>query len=203
MAKKYTWPDGKGAVHSISWAQHVKNRIGDPAKQTIGARPGAQPWVVPGPDPASANPAPDAQPEPGPLPDPAFMAQQAAAQRQLQLGGVWDKYQLGQIENSYGLGVDVSNPFSRANLLQQQYQRGQRGTEQSYAQQGQLHAGAYQNARNFNAGQYSQQYDALKRQYQGEKAGVIQGQIARYGSTIGNVSQQDMDSVIRALGALS
>lgn len=144
---------------------------------------------------------PQAAPAPvtGPPPDPTFIAQQNAANRGLALGSAWDQYSLGQIENDYGLGSDVSNPYSRAKLLEDSYHNQQRGTLNSATN---LYSGAMQDRQDTNARNYAIGYDQLRRQYQGQKAGVLRGAVDRYSSTLGNVSQQDLDSLLRQLGAL-
>lgn len=135
-----------------------------------------------------------------PPPDPYLIAQQNAAQRSLALGNAWDTYGRAQIENQYGYGADVSNPFSEAMLLQHDYQANQRGTTNSYASQGQLYSGAYQNAKNYNARQYAIADDAARRRYQSAKDAITRGASERYSQIGANLTQQDLDALIRQIG---
>ena len=70
---------------------------------------------------------------------------------------------------SYGLGQfggdATSNPYSRAAMLQQSYNRSQRASLNQMAGAGQLYSGAMSNARAANMGQYGQQTDALQRDF--------------------------------------
>lgn len=199
---KYDWGDGKGKVHSISLAQHQQNMAGG-GHQQIGVGSGligavtapSQPYQQPQTVNQTATAA-TALP-----PDPMFLAQQAAAQRTLALGNAWDTYARGRIENEYGLGSDVSNPYSRARLLEQDYQTGQRGTALDYANAGQLYSGASQNATDYNANKYSQNYDALKRSYQSQKDAITKGAIDRTSGSIANISQEDLAALLRQLGS--
>jgi hypothetical protein len=59
-------------------------------------------------------------------------------------------YQHANISNEYGIG-DSSNPFSKAAMLQESYNRSKLGTTNSLAAQGQLYSGAMINAQNENA----------------------------------------------------
>lgn len=134
-----------------------------------------------------------------PPPDPAFLAQQAQAQLAMGLGNAWDTYQRGQIENDYGLGADASNPYSRAKLLEQSYQQNQRGANTSYASQGQLYSGAYQNAKDYNARNYAVGQDRLQREYQGAKDQITKGSLDRY-SQYGSLAGADLQSLLKQLG---
>lgn len=145
-----------------------------------------------------AQPAP--VPVPPQLPDPTFLAEQAAAQRTLALGGAWDTYSRAQLSNQYGYG-DVSNPFNLAQLQKEEYQRTQNRTLNSLASQGQLYSGALGAERNYNAKNYAISEDRLRRQYQGAQDAITKAALDRYSTTLGNVSQQDLQSVLNQLGA--
>jgi hypothetical protein len=72
-------------------------------------------------------------------------------------------------EQDYGLTQGYndyqSNPYSRAALLEQTFQKAQRGTGNSYASSGQLYAGSLDNAYSANRGARDQEHDSLEKQY--------------------------------------
>lgn len=71
-------------------------------------------------------------------------------------------------EQQYGFGEDQSNPFSRANMLQRQYQQGSAMATNSYASQGQLYSGALSRAQAENRFGFEQGMDTSLREYQAE-----------------------------------
>lgn len=146
---------------------------------------------------AILNPGPVAQPPPL---DPAFQAQQAAANLNIQFGNAWDQYQTGQIENQYGLGLDTSNPYSRAKLLEESYTRSRRGTTNSLAAQGQLYSGAMQTAQDENLRNYSIGKDTLSRERQAALDAILKGNLDRYGQVGANIDDQTLQSLLAALG---
>jgi hypothetical protein len=73
-------------------------------------------------------------------------------------------------EQQYGFGSDQSNPFSRANELQRQYQQGQAMVTNSYASQGLGYSGAHSRAQAQNRLGFERDMDTSLRQYQGELA---------------------------------
>lgn len=85
--------------------------------------------------------------------------------------------QQGQLGSSYGYdqagNIDVSNPFSRRQLLVENYARARKGAGTSMAAQGQLYSGAYQNQQNYLANRGLQDEDALKRDYQAQAQALI------------------------------
>lgn len=89
----------------------------------------------------------------------------AIAAQQAQLGSTYGYDQAGNI--------DVSNPFSRRQLLVENYARARRGAGTSMAARGQLYSGAYQNQQNYLATQGLQAEDALKREYQDAAQALI------------------------------
>jgi hypothetical protein len=74
-----------------------------------------------------------------------------------------------QLGINYGMGQfggdAASNPYSRAAMLQQSYNRSQRASLNQMAGAGQLYSGAMSNARAANMGQYGQQTDALQKDF--------------------------------------
>ena len=80
---------------------------------------------------------------------------------------------LGQQRQALGIGYGFgefggdaeSNPYSRAALLQRNYERNQRASTNSMAAAGQLYAGSLSNARNFNRFNYDVSFDSLRKQY--------------------------------------
>lgn len=151
------------------------------------------PGYTPQPD---APPAPD----PGPPADPYLDAQKAAADRNLKFGDAADAYQKTQIENRYGFGTDTSNPYSVAKLLQDSYQKSQKATSLGMAAQGQLYSGALQSKLEQGTRDYNIDFDRQKRSYQDQLYELLLGKAQRYGSTIADISNEQRDSLLRALG---
>ena len=150
----------------------------------------------------TAAPLPSTPGQPaGPPLDPQWIQQQAAAQRGLDLGSAWDTYATGQLEQQYGFN-NSSDPYSVAMRLQDAYQSQQRGTTNSLAAQGQLYSGALQNQRNADAKGYAQSYHDAYQQYQGAKDQITRGAIDRVSNTVGNVSQDQINMILRQLGLL-
>lgn len=77
------------------------------------------------------------------------------------------------LNQEYGFG-DTSNPFNRANLLQQAYQRNRANTANTYAARGQLYAGSTQNAQSFDTQTFNQGLDALQRDYASKQQALTQ-----------------------------
>lgn len=173
----------------------VKPRTAQPVATRVIGRGVYQP--APTVAPGTGAQAPQAT---APPPDPIFLAQQAAAQRSLAIGGAWDTYSRGRIENSYGLGADTSNPYSKAALMREDYLSGQRGTESNYANAGQINSGAYQSAKNYNARQYSIGDDRLRREYQDQKDAITKGATDRYSQLGADLSAEDLTALIRSIG---
>jgi hypothetical protein len=66
--------------------------------------------------------------------DPAEIAAGISANRNLALGNANATYQQGQLQQQYGYGESgAANPYSRAALLQESFQRSKLGTTNSYA----------------------------------------------------------------------
>ena len=99
-------------------------------------------------------------------PDAQYTTDVAGAQRDFNFGSAQLAQQQNQLGYETGIG-DPSNPYSRSALLEQTYQRNQRGSTNSYAGAGQLYSGALQNASNANTadraqGQHKIRYDYLQ-----------------------------------------
>lgn len=69
-----------------------------------------------------------------------------------------------RLRNEYGFD-DASNPYSRANLLQRQYQQARNQTTNSYAAAGQLYSGAVNNARDLDAHNFNEAWNRQKTAY--------------------------------------
>jgi hypothetical protein len=145
--------------------------------------------------PASAAAGPSAPPI-----DPAFEAYRAAAGRNVAVSDAEAKYQLGSLSNEYGIG-DTSNPYSKAALLQESYNRSKLGTTNSMASQGQLYSGALQNAQGENDRNYSINSDALKRAYGNATHAVRYGQAQTYANNAIGVDSSAFQSLLNSLGA--
>jgi hypothetical protein len=102
------------------------------------------------------------------------------------LGQAGATYQLGQLQQEYGYGeTGAANPYSRAALLQESFQRSKLGTTNNYAAGGQLYSGAYGRAQGENQRQYSIGENANRRAYDQAVYGVNYGQAqnaATYGT---------------------
>lgn len=81
----------------------------------------------------------------------------------------------------YGLGEfggdAETNPYSRAALLQRNYERNQRASTNSMAAAGQLYSGSMSNARNFNRFNYDVGYDSMRKQYDAALARLNQQEL--------------------------
>lgn len=73
--------------------------------------------------------------------------------------------------------VDPTNPFSRAALLQRSYEQQSRGNNTSYAAQGQLYAGSYQNAIDQTDRGYAQSKYQLGTEFDSVLAGFNQREV--------------------------
>jgi len=84
-----------------------------------------------------------------------------------------------QLGINYGMGQfggdAASNPYSRAAMLQQSYNRSQRASLNQMAGAGQLYSGAMSNARAANTGQYGQQTDALQKDFDARSGQISAG----------------------------
>jgi hypothetical protein len=152
------------------------------------------------PGPAKLTPAgpqydPAQQPAILPL-DPAAEAARVAGQRNLGISEADAVYDTGQIENEYGLGLDKSNPYSRARLLEESYKRSQRGTLNSAGNQ--LYSGAYQRMQGENTRNYSMGYDQLSRDYGNQLRNVQRGRLQSYANYGTGMDQAEWERLLRA-----
>jgi hypothetical protein len=110
-------------------------------------------------------------------------------------------YQLGQLQQEYGYGeTGAANPYSRAALLQESFQRSKLGTTNNYAAGGQLYSGAYGRAQGENQRQYSIGENANRRAYDQAVYGVNYGQ-AQNAATYGiGMDDAAYEALLRALG---
>jgi hypothetical protein len=107
-----------------------------------------------------------------PPPDPNLQAKQGLLTRARDDAYGQIQYDEGRVKQEYGFD-DVSNPFSRAALLQRSFQERQRGTTNTLAARGQLYSGAIQNQRALDQRGYDQAYDSTKRSYDDALQGII------------------------------
>ena len=141
---------------------------------------------------------PASSPASGPPIDPAFEAYRAAAGRNVSLSDAEAKYQQGALSNEYGIG-DSSNPYSKAALLQESYNRSKLGTQNSVGGN-QIFSGSYQNAQGENDRNYSIGSDALKRAYGQASHGIQYGQAQTYANNALGVDSEKFNALLRALG---
>lgn len=117
------------------------------------------------------------------------------------------QYQRGQLGQTYGLGIrpdgtvfdDPSNPYSRAAELQKAYKRSQRGAQTSFAAQGQLYSGAYQNAQNENANVLGRNQDANIRGFLAAQQGITQSGQSAQGAFLSSQAAAESERIARAL----
>lgn len=165
-----------------AWAENIAR---------IGAPPGGKGQPAPTGGPAA--------PKPGPPLDPVAEAQKAADRRNLALSDASSTYQLGRLEQDYGI-TDKSNPYARAALLEESYKRDKRGTLNSYASQGQLDSGAYGRMQGENFRNYDISKDQLLRGYQDDKANVQLGRLQSYADYGSSMTEADFAALLRAFG---
>lgn len=77
------------------------------------------------------------------------------------------------VRQAYGFD-DLSDPFSRARLLDERYQNRNRSNTNSFAGSGQLYSGALQNAQNQSALQNTQDVNTARNQYQADLNTIAQ-----------------------------
>lgn len=185
----YRWSDG--SYHSRP--QHTSTvrpqGSGLPAGTPASGLPANTPTQV-----GFSSPQPTAPP-----PDPEAAEYQARAQRTGAISGVLAQYDIGRTNQEYGFG-DSSNPYSRANLLMENFKRGQAGTNVGYAAQGGLYSGAYQTAQQEQQHQYDIGYDRLRRDYQDQIGNIQRGQLQQYGEYGSGLSLEQYNALIRGFG---
>jgi hypothetical protein len=153
------------------------------------------------PPPAQLPPG-AAIPSPQPF-DPA--AEQARLQATLNVGlsGAETGYQRGL--TAYDTGYDPTgarnhaNPYSQAQLLEDNYHRSQAGTRNSMAAVGQYNSGAYGRAAARDDRVYAQGSDALQRGAAETYHGLGVGQLQTYGQNSTGVSAETLAALRRAI----
>lgn len=89
--------------------------------------------------------------------------------------------QAQQLQTNYEYGGpsgDNSNPFSRAAMLQQAYQRNVNSTMNNYAARGQLYAGSFNNAQAIDSNNLNQGADALLNAYKAQSQQYSQANLS-------------------------
>lgn len=156
--------------------------------------PQQNPQQGPQQGPATTPPAgtpPPAQPQaPNAYMNEEYLRTDAAETRRQQQSLASIAQQRQALGIGYGLGEfggDIeSNPYSRAALLQRNYERNQRASTNSMAAAGQLYAGSLSNARNFNRFNYDVSFDSMRKQYDAALARLNQQELqanTRYDDT--------------------
>lgn len=99
----------------------------------------------------------------------AYELTKAGAEKQLDDTKTNLGYKKTATEQEYGLEGPyadyATNPYSRASLLEQSYQRANRGTQNSSASSGQLYAGSNQNAQGYNRDSRDLEHNNLSSAY--------------------------------------
>jgi hypothetical protein len=136
-----------------------------------------------------------------PPPDWQEIAAQAAGARNNAYQHAQGTFDRGNISRDYGFtssgAIDPNNPNSRAALLQQTYQQGQRGDNTGFAAQGQLYSGAYQNQINSRTRGYNTDNQRLL-----AEANQATGQtyLNEFSGATGAASPESIAALLRALG---
>jgi hypothetical protein len=136
-----------------------------------------------------------------PLPGWQEVANRAAEQRNNAYQTAQATFDRGNISRDYGFtssgAIDPTNPNSRAALLQQSYQQGQRGDNTGFAAQGQLYSGAYQNQINSRTRGYNTDNARLL-----AEANQATGQtyLNQFSGSTGGASPEQIAALLRALG---
>lgn len=159
----------------------------------------AGPGATAGANPAGSPPVPGQPPVGGPPIDPNYEAYVLGANRNITLGNADAAYQKGDLEQTYGYGASgAANPYSRAALLRESFQRAKLGTTNSAGNQ--IYSGSYRQAQGENQHQYSIAEDANRREYDRSVYGVNYG-VAKNASDYGvGMDQATYQRIINALG---
>jgi hypothetical protein len=182
-----------------------------PPKKKPAGRPGYQGPQWGGYTPSGGHPAgrpgaasaPTGPPGPvgPPPPDWQEIAARAAEQRNTAYQGFQSAFDRGNIGREYGFlangAIDPNNPNSRAAMLQRSYQQGQTGDNTSFAAQGQLYSGAYQNQINDRTRGYNTD-NANLQAAQNQATG--QTYLNQFAGSGGGASPEQIAALLRALG---
>ncbi len=196
---KYQWPNG--SWHSIPWAKQIERLQAQAAAGVRDQGTGAQIMAagaayykamgLPNPNAPGGDSDPNRPGAGGdgvlPQPfDPSLEAQKQSAGWNIQLADADAGYQRGQTAYGTGYNADGSrnaaNPYSQAQLLQDNWQRSKTGTDNSLAAAGQFYSGARANAQGRNDRLYSVDSDSLRRSAQDTYYGIGKGQLGTYAS---------------------
>lgn len=105
-------------------------------------------------------------------------------------------------EQDFGLGNGYndyqSNPYSRAALLEQTYQKANRGTGNSYAASGQLYAGSLSTALDANRQAEAQSHDSLEKEYRNALQSIRDEEVAAKNAEIGELGEAGWNRLERA-----
>jgi hypothetical protein len=129
--------------------------------------------AAPAPDPAAVDAASAPLPAPDITQDPAYQARIAAILRRRDQSISDLGLQEVQTKKAYGID-DTSDPFSKAKLMQESFQRNKAATGTTLAARGQLYSGSMQNAQDANQRSFNENQDALTKAYQAAKAALAQ-----------------------------
>lgn len=163
------------------------------------------------PPPAPAAPAAPTLPfnEPrGPQPSPwdsIYERQKVDLQNRWQdysgAGGRYDQ-QRAALTSSFGINqqglIDPSNPFSRAALLKESYQKSLTGDSNSFAARGLRNSGAFQNAVNSRTNSYNQNQNALSLDAQNAWNQLAQERLGEQRAYEGGLSSAENERIVNA-----
>jgi hypothetical protein len=153
--------------------------------------------------PGYSTPTPAPPPVGAPPPDWQQIAAESAATRGVQYADAQATYDRGRISRDFGYGangqIDPSNPYSKAALLQKNFQEHTLGNTTSYAGQGQLYSGALQNAQNATTSGYLADSNSLHNQYSDALNQTSLNQLGAYSNAGSAVSQDKITAILRAL----
>jgi hypothetical protein len=158
---------------------------------------------------AQGNVGPDGAPVPPPAPviqpqpfDPAFEAQRQGATWNVQLSDAEAGWQTDRTGWYTGYNADgslnTSNPYSQAQLFQDNYRRSVTGTNNSMAAQGQLYSGARLNAQARNDRLYAEGSAGIRDAAQDRYHGIGYGRLQTYGANSAGVAQGGFESLLNS-----
>jgi hypothetical protein len=135
--------------------------------------------------------------------DPEFEAKKLSAGMNIGLSDAEAGYQKGTL--AYDTGYDATgqrntaNPYSQAQLLEDNYRRSLMGASNSYAAMGQYNSGAYGRAKGREDRLYAQGSDRLQRDTTAAYHGIGAGQLGTYASNALGVSGGAYDALKRSI----
>jgi hypothetical protein len=120
------------------------------------------------------------------------------AERELQFAQQNAAYDRTRTEREYGFN-DTSDPFSRANQLQHDYENAQRGTRNNYAASGQLYAGSLNNANDIDRRGFDVAQHGLRQEYEDRLREITLGETTAargYESAVAYASAGNIDAAM-------